>query len=232
MTREESIKEALARYPRWRAVDKPDGTELRGSIVLATPSGQEFRFQMRVFVPLDFPHSDAHPTARVLKHDLGVSLGADAHMALDGTLCVQMPERHQINYREVGLSGFLDQVTLHLDRARIYTFTGRYPGEAYDHDDKGRRQYQQELPQLLSEYIQRRDALLAHLPTPLHRYADPHVPLLENRAWCPCGSDTRFGDCHRGELAQLRLRVAALGEPPRPPLPNGLRNPFKSRRRG
>jgi hypothetical protein len=134
---------------------------------------------MRVSVPLEFPHSDAHPTARVTKHNLGVNLGTDAHMDLDGMLCVQMPERHQINYREVGLSGILDQVTLHLDRARIYAFTGRYPGEAYDHYDKGRREYQQELPQLLAEYLQRRDALLAHLPMPMHRYTDPHVPLLE-----------------------------------------------------
>ncbi|HYO59719.1 hypothetical protein [Archangium sp.] len=231
MTREESIQKALTRYPRWRVVDKPDGTVLVGSIVLSTPSGQDFRFRMRVFVPLDFPHSDAHPTARVMKHNLGGNLGADAHMGLDGTLCVQMPERHQVNYREVGLSGFLDQVTLHLDRARLYAFTGRYPGEAYDHNDKGRRQYQQELPQLLAEYVHRRDALIAHLPMSLRRYADPRVPLLENRAWCPCGSDTRFGDCHRRGLTQVRMRVAELGEPPRPLIPAGLRNPFTPRRR-
>jgi hypothetical protein len=219
VTRNEAIQEVLAKYPHWYSVPDAKGTCLYGPLVRETRSGHEFRFDMKVVVPWDFPSPDAHPTVRILKHNLGIPLGRDAHIYEDGTLCVQMPERHEINYREVGLVGFLQQVLLHLDRARIWAFTGQYPGEEYAHGEDGKREYEQ-------EYAKGQEAIATRLPVTLRHLVNLRVPLLENRAWCPCGSGKRFSACHKPDVTAARREVLALGDAPKRELPKMRRNPF------
>ncbi|MFL5355138.1 hypothetical protein [Archangium sp.] len=219
MTRDQAIQEVLAKYPNWYSVPDVKGTCLYGPLVVESRGKRQFRFDMQVRVPWNFPEAHAHPSARILKHDLGVTLGQAAHVDSRGVLCVQMPERHEIHYHEEGLVGFIQQVWLHLDRARIWAFTGTYPGDAYAHGQTGREEYKR-------EYMQGWEAIAARLPLPLRHLANPRLLLPEDRAWCPCRSEQRFKACHKPEVMRARHEVLALGDPPKQVRPIRSRNPF------
>lgn len=217
MTRAEHIAALLGREPAWRVVR--DGTfgpaALEGPVIVRGGAGKEYRFRVRIELPCGFPARDAHPEAWLLespfpRHD-------DAHVDEEGTLCVELPRAHEIDYEAVGLLGFFDQVVLHLDRLRIHALARGYPGPAYAHGDDGVREYLREL----------HAAATRELPAALARVARPGVPLPPDRQRCPCGSGRRFRNCHKNEVKEARKQVAAGGTVPRPQIVGRPRNPFR-----
>lgn len=117
MTREEDIIEALRAFPRLRREDSLDGsTSLEGTVVIADDREKAAAsFKVRVDVPPDFPDQSAHPRAWLLDHHQLPRPTDDAHVRdSDGYMCVQMEDRNEIHYAEVGLAGFLQQVVAHL----------------------------------------------------------------------------------------------------------------------
>lgn len=213
------INEALAAYPGWKRV--PDfsgvGTRIAGPLVLVDPSGATNRAQVEVTVPREFPAEGAHPLARIVSHDFGKVLTEDAHVGGGRDMCVQMPERNEINYERVGLRGFLEQVELHVRRARIWAMTGKYPGPEYDHFDAGRREYQQELAVLRAPF----EALKSGLPPSLAYLVDPTHKMLRAVEKCPCKSGLMFKACHRDEIKRRRAQWRTLGHPPQRPMKSG-----------
>lgn len=224
------IKELLGARPEWQAVDHSTGTKMSGPVRIQTRSGRVFTFEIELDVPSAFPHPNAHPRVEILKHDLGVRLGRDAHVNGDQSLCVQMPERHEIPYETARLVGFLDQVIIHLDRARIQAFTSRFPGDEYGHGHDGVREYERERIPLRAAFNQKVEALCSELPERLRRLGDSRVGMLAPRSPCPCGSGERLKECHWDAVVYVRRQTQALGPGPevarRPP-----RNPFRPPRR-
>lgn len=208
------IDEVLVSYERWRRKKNfsPKGTLLLGDLVIADRTGATNTFSMEIFVPKKFPSPGVHPRAKVLRHNLGKELSSDAHVEPDGALCLQLQQRNEIDYAALGLVGFMDHVVLHLHRARIWALVGPpFPGPEYGHGEVGRREFAAELPQLLAPY----EALRADLPTAVAALVDPLVAL-PTRSICPCGSGTRFTDCHGPIVVERRARWAELGPAPRP----------------
>jgi hypothetical protein len=142
-----------------------------------------------------------------------------------------MPARHEIPYDKVGLVGFLEQVIIHLDRARIQAFTKSFPGETYAHGDEGIREYERERFQLRAEFDGEVEAICAELPEPVRRYGDSRASELEPRSWCPCGSGKPFKECHKEAVAEVRRKTQALGRGPEVVLHRSPRNPYRARRR-
>lgn len=213
------IAEVMAAYPGWTRRRAPggEGTVIAGTLVIADSSGSQNRAVIEVMVPRSFPAAGVHPQAHIVDHNFERSLTEDAHVGLDGHMCVQMPERNEINYARVGLVGFFVQVELHVRRARIWVLTGRFPGPEYAHFDAGRREYQKELPALRAPF----EALKSGLPPRVAFYADPSSRLPRALAACPCGSGASFKACHRSELKRRRMEWRAMGEAPRPPMRSG-----------
>lgn len=212
MTRAEHIDQVLNKFPEWTAMKHRRGTRLSGLIVIEGPTGDLASFEMEVIVPKRFPAQDAHPKARILDHDLGVTLTAAAHVNPIGEMCVQMEERNEIDYSRDGLLRFMEQVVLHLYRARIWALTASYPGPEYGHFERGQREYRSELPILRARF----DEVAASLPSSLRRLGRPRVPLPNGEALCPCGSREPFQSCHMREVLEVRRKIAELGAEPGP----------------
>lgn len=209
------ICEVLAAHEGWRRRKSfaPPGTVLLGDLVIADRTGATNTFSMEVLVPKKFPAPRVHPRARVLKHDLEKTLTAEAHVEPDGALCLQLPERNEIDYAVVGLAGFMQHVVLHLHRARIWSLGLPYPGPEYAHAEEGRREYETQFRSLLAPY----ERLRSGLPEGLARLVDPETMLPSEKNKCPCGSTAAFADCHRELVVDRRTAWKRLGPVPQPP---------------
>ena len=200
MARQDDIDALLAAEPLWRLVDdQPDGsTVLEGPAVILGPTDKEYSFDLQMKVPLLFPAQGADPVVAILNKPAAlVTLNKDAHVNAGGTLCVQMPPAREIDYERDGLTGFFQQVLIHLRRIVIYALTGDYPGPAYAHGDAGKQQF--------------RDELVAKFPVELRRFVQPGLGLPTDNQWCPCGERRRFRDCHKAALKTARAAYVASG---------------------
>lgn len=206
------IAEVLGKYSWWKRRKQwaPRGTLLFGEHRITDSGGGTNIFKMEIFVPQEFPAPGVHPKARIVAHDLDVELTDDAHVGRDGTLCVQLEQRNEINYPRDGLAGFFEQVELHLYRARHWSILGTYPGPQYPHYDVGTREYEAERPALQAPF----EALRADLPPPIRRLVDPANVLPARSSRCPCGADSSFGHCHEALVKLRRESWWQLGRMP------------------
>ena len=133
----------------------------------------------------------AHPEVLVVESPF--ALTAAMHCNPDRTLCLQLPDAHEINYERDRLVGLFSQIVVHLDRSRIAYETGIYPGPEYSHGEIAR----------VEEFYG------AQLPAPLRRLVGYGMPLPPRYQWCPCGAPLRFAKCHRAELIEARRRYRA-----------------------
>jgi hypothetical protein len=209
------IAEFMSAQPDWaqRAGARRDGTLLEGRVIVEDRVGFSNWFDLEFFVPASFPEPGLHPKAKIVRHDLPKQLGADAHLCVGDVLCVQMDERNEVEYRG-GLLAFFEQVVIHLHRARDWTLTTKYPGPQYSHGAEGRREYQEEVPQLRAAW----NALKEGLPSSARHLVDAAERLPSARSTCPCGSRVRFRDCCQAVVVQRRQRWRDLGVPPRTPM--------------
>lgn len=215
MTREEHILAALKELPRWSRQEDDGETILSGPLVLQSSSGAFYDFAVEITVPADFPAQKAHPKAKVLESDIPLKEGA--HVDPFGNMCVQMEARNQINYSSEGLLGFVKQVIIHLERARIQTLTGNFPGEEYSHFSRGIREYQQELPGIRKKF----DVELDRLPPNLRWMGHLSESPPSKRRKCPCCSGVVFRSCHWNLVMQVRRAMQRLGPEPLPPHRSG-----------
>jgi hypothetical protein len=211
----EHIKALLDRERAWSLVrDAAFGPAvIVGPIMVRGPTGKEYRFRVRIELPRSFPDRDAHPEVWLLESPFPHR--DDAHVDEEGNVCVELHRAHEIDYARVGLVGFFEQVVLHLDRLRIYSLTGKYPGPAFAHGDAGIREYLREVHAAATKDLPR-----AHVSA-----AWPGVPLPPDRQWCGCGSGRRFRDCHKAAVKDARKRVAAAGPMPRRSFLRASQNP-------
>jgi hypothetical protein len=211
VTREEHIFATLRELPFWTRRQDHEETILSGPLALQSSSGAFYGFVVEITVPADFPAQKAHPQARILESE--VPLTEAAHVGPFGNMCVQMEARNQINYASDGLLGFVKQVIIHLERARIQALTSSFPGEEYSHFSRGIREYQEELPAIRKKF----EVELDHLPAKLrwmgHLYESPP----SKRKRCPCGSGDLFKSCHWNLVMQVRRAMRQLGPEPLPP---------------
>jgi hypothetical protein len=212
VTREEHIQQVLKEFPDWIASQHRGATRLVGMLVIESSTGDLTSFRLKVTIPKRFPAQDAHPSAQILDHDLGVTLTEAAHVNTVGEMCVQMEERNEIDYARDGLLRFVHQVVIHLHRIRIWVLTRKYPGPEYAHFDQGVREYQADLPSLRARF----DRVAEALPQTLRRFSSSRVQLPRENGQCPCGSGDPFRVCHRSQVLEVRKRMAELGPEPRP----------------
>lgn len=203
MNRHAQVEAFLVAEPLWRVVEEAPGapTILAGPAVILGPTDKEYRFDLRLTVPKAFP-DEGHPEAGIVAGPFA-GLGLDAHVGDSGHLCIQMPYAGEIDYSQVGLLGFFQQVVIHLRRAIIYALTGAYPGPAYSHAEVGKAEFRQEL--------------VESFPQPLRKYVQPGLTLPPNIQWCPCGAPLRFKYCHKSSLKKARAKYVAAGGRPRTP---------------
>jgi hypothetical protein len=182
----------------FRIDDRAQVVYLEGPLSIQSHCGIEASVETRLDFPRSYPQTEPtiYDAARRFKPYPGKDI-KDRHLFSSGQCCLWLPPLSPWNPLDANaLRDLIDQVIVFWDRQLIYDDNGKWPGPAYDHDEKGYRQFIQEE---LND-----DAGLANALVPFV-LGKLSVGRNEN---CPCGSRRKFKRCHLRNVEDLRWRIA------------------------
>lgn len=172
-------------------------SEFVGTIAIGSSVGLETQIRTSVAIPPSYP--DSEPVA--FEAGGRFPKNRDAHFADDDSCCLWLPwDTGWEGRRPDAILGFLGQLAVFFHRQLVYEATGytRWPGEAWEHGQRGYQQY------------------VAHALSIPHSMLANFLPMLAD--WrsadkyqrCPCGRATKLRWCHGLAIEALMARVGRL----------------------
>jgi len=189
----EQARAVVEAFPALSLAESDAEVVLTGTFVLEQEGVAFDAYEIRLHVPLDFPASEP----ALFETGARIARSADLHVNDDGSACYEVFEYWLATTDDSSLLGFVRGPMLNFFLSQtIHELTGNWPFGERSHGV---------------------DGLLEATAAALGVDNDPQIvaPRLKIlRDWpakghldCPCGSGTRFRDCHRAELSAVHQRV-------------------------
>ncbi len=187
--------------PSLRLLRADDGSWARivGSVALDVGDGEIEHFQ----ITIEYAHGDPKCVPDVYTADRVIPSDLDNHVEPDGRFCMWLPikaPRHRLAQRD-GLQFLLGRVREFLDLQRTYMVRKKFDmkpywvGPEWAHGDAAYEQWARETA----------DGLTAVQIKALMRWVLRSPARQSVR--CACGSGSRYGNCHKGWVKDLRYAL-------------------------
>jgi hypothetical protein len=171
---------------------------LEGPLVIGSTCGISTSIETKLVFPRSYPGAEpfAYDATQRFKPYPGKNI-EDRHLYATGQCCLWLPPLSSwSSSNPTALRDFLDQLVVFFDRQLIYDDCGVWPGPAYEHGERGYRQF-------IQEELQNEAAL-----------ADVLIPIILRQVsigrneGCPCGSELKFKKCHLRIVETIQSRIA------------------------
>ncbi len=201
LPRLEEDKRLIAEHPHYRRLSlrkNPVTGELawRGTITVTSSSGIPSRVPLEITYRHDYPESmpRVRDIAQLFRREI------DRHVLSDGTFCLALPERHEMDLAgSHSIIDFLDVVVIFVRKQLIASSLGlaRLPGPDEPHGERALKKlaYEKCFGADAQATRERLDPIVAR-----GQYA--------RNALCPCGSGRRFRTCHADYVRVARELIA------------------------
>lgn len=175
---------------------------LQGTIKHLAECGVRTEVPVRIEFPAEYPAKP--PKAFDAAHTF--TWCPDRHIESDGAFCLSLTPTTDWRPNDPNaLVGFLDQVSVFIERQIIYSKLpapaggGKrpWPGGEWAHGRKGYQQY-------VLELLQQDRAVLAALAPVLRKEVQAKLCKA-----CPCGSNRKYGECHQPVVERILANVPA-----------------------